>query len=149
MTVSYFNLNYHIVFSTKDRQPWIEGELAARLPKYIGGIIRELEGCVLAANGPADHIHLAITLPPKVALADVLRTIKSSSSKWVHEEFPGRRGFAWQDGYAAFSVSQSVMPWVVSYVEAQKEHHKRVSFRDELIALLKRHGVAYDERYLG
>ena len=146
--MSYFNLNVHIVFSTKDRRPWIRGQLAQRLPRYIGGIIRELEGRMLAANGPADHIHIATTLSPKLAVADVLRTIKSNSSKWIHREFAKLRTFAWQDGYATFSVSHSLMPRVVKYVERQQQHHEKLTFREELAALLKRHGIEYDARYL-
>ena len=145
--MSYTSMNYHIVFSTKDRQPWIEGELAARLPKYIGGIIRELEGCVLAANGPADHIHIAARLDQKAATMDVLKEIKGSSSQWIHETV-GQSDFAWQDGYAAFTVSHSGVAQVVAYIQRQLEHHRKQTFQEELIEFLRRHEIEYDERYI-
>jgi len=147
--VSYANLNYHIVFSTKERRPWIGGELRERLPEYIGGIVRNLEGHLVAANGPEDHIHLAAVTSPKLAVMEFVKRIKANSSGWIHKEFPGLSEFAWQDGYAAFSVSRSVLPRVVQYIEAQREHHRKTTFKEELIALLKRHGVEYDERYVG
>ncbi len=146
--VSYTNLNYHIVFSTKERRPFLSDELRRRTGDYIGGIIRELRGDLVAAGGATDHLHLAAVLHPQVSISDVVRTIKANSSKWIHETLPDLAEFGWQDGYAAFSVSRSVLPQVVRYIEGQKEHHAKMSFTEELIALLKRHGVDYDERYL-
>ncbi len=119
-----------------------------RLVKYIGGIIRGLGGTLLDGNGPEDHIHLAAILPATRTVADVLRDVKSSSSRWIHDEFPSLSGFGWQDGYSAFSVSQSVMPRVLEYIGQQKEHHKKMTFEEELGRFLKQHGMDFDPRYV-
>ncbi len=146
--MSHTSLNYHIVFSTKERRAFIRDEVAERLHPYLGGIIREMDGVALAAGGVADHVHVAASLTAKAALMDVLRILKANSSRWVHESFPDLADFEWQDGYSAFSVSASVMPKVVAYLQGQREHHKEMTFQEELVALLKRHGVKYDERYV-
>jgi len=145
--MSYINLNYHLVFSTKDRRRVIGIDLMPRLREYVGGIIRDLCGRMLAANGPEDHIHIAAILDQKNALMEVLKQVKASSSEWVHSTV-GQRDFAWQDGYAAFSVSHSVMPRVIAYIGRQVEHHKEQTFQEELIEFLRRHEVQYDERYI-
>jgi len=146
--MSYINLNYHLVFSTKQRQPFITNEMMSRLAPYIGGIIRQMDGQLIIANGPEDHLHIAAILNQKRALMDVLQDIKGGSSEWIHETFPEMREFTWQEGYAAFSVSHSVMPKVVEYIRGQAEHHKKMTFQEELIEFLNRHGVKYDEHYI-
>lgn len=103
---------------------------------------------MLAANGPEDHLHVATTLDQKTAIMEVLKEVKGSSSEWIHNTFSDMSEFQWQDGYAAFSVSHSIMPSVVAYVHKQQEHHRKMSFRQELIRLFKLHGIQYDERYL-
>ena len=120
--------------------------VALTLFPYMGGIVRELRGAVLALNGPADHVHLLVEMPAALALADMLRILKTNSSRWVHEQFPEHKGFAWQNGYGAFSVSQSRAGAVCQYIATQQEHHRAVSFQDEFLALLKKHGIAYDPR---
>jgi len=110
--------------------------------------VRELGGKLLAANGTADHVHLLMRLPPRLALADAVRVVKTNSSRWVHQSRALRRRFQWQAGYGAFSVSQSNVPEVVRYIRNQEQHHRRESFREELLAFLKRHGIEYDERYI-
>ena len=95
-----------------------------------------------------DHIHLYASLPSTISLAEFMNAVKSNSSRWVHETFPNRRGFAWQQGYGAFSVSRSQVPAVAKYIRNQQEHHRKVDFKQEYILLLKKHGVEYDERYL-
>ena len=146
--MSYTSLDYHVVFSTKGRRPHLTPNVIARLAPYLGGVIRELNGKMLGANGPADHVHLVVSLPPTVALSGFLRTLKATTSKWIHQTFPELREFAWQEGYAAFTVSRSVRPTVLKYVAAQEEHHKKMSFKEELAELLKRHDVKYDARYI-
>ncbi|KKL49866.1 hypothetical protein LCGC14_2311230 [marine sediment metagenome] len=147
--MSYTNLFYHIVFSTKDRRPVLSDELLPRVIHYIGGIVRQLRGQLLEGGGIEDHVHLAAIVHPASALADFIRTLKSNSTGWVHTTFPDKADFGWQDGYAAFTVSSSVLPKVKHYIRSQKEHHKEMSFTEELIALLQKHGVEYDERYIG
>ena len=146
--MSYTKLTYHIIFSTKDRRAFLNAQTLPRLVEYIGGIIRNLGGNSIEINGPEDHLHVVVGLSPTVCLSECVRDIKCNSSRWIHEAFPQALAFAWQDEYAAFSVSESALPKVIEYVRNQQEHHKRVSFGDELAALLKRHGVKYDERYL-
>jgi len=148
MPQSFSDLNVHIVFSTKDRVAEIDGEIQGRVWEYIGGILRGESCRLLAAGGMADHVHLLVSLSRDISVADAVRVVKANSSKWVHETFPERGGFAWQAGYAAFSVSRSNVEQVVQYIHGQAEHHDARDFKEELIAFLKRHGVAYDERYI-
>ncbi|MHB9132651.1 MAG: IS200/IS605 family transposase [Armatimonadota bacterium] len=106
MPQSYTSLQYHIVFSTKDRLPLITPDYRQRLYDYIGGIIRAEKGILLAANGTADHTHLAAAFHQDYAVSQMLRIIKSRSSGWIHDTFPELQHFAWQAGYGAFSLSQ-------------------------------------------
>ncbi|MHC4718330.1 MAG: IS200/IS605 family transposase, partial [Planctomycetota bacterium] len=119
-----------------------------RVVKYIGGIIRQMDGQLLEGDGMDDHLHLAAILHPTSAIADALRTLKTNSTRWIHQTFDGMAAFAWQEGYAAFTVSRSVLPAVKEYIRTQKEHHRKMTFADELKALLDKHGIEYDERYL-
>jgi len=146
--MSYTSLFYHVVFSTKDRRPLLSEELLPRACEYMGGIIRNMRGKMLAANGSADHVHLAALLRPTAAIADVVRDVKANTSGWIHQTLPNLRAFRWQDGYAAFTVSRSVVPEVVAYIRKQEAHHRKMTFQEELIGLLERHGVEYDERYI-
>ena len=146
--MSYTKFQHHIVFSTKERRPFLQGDRLTRTCEYIGGIIREEGGQMLAGGGMPDHVHVAAILRPTVAPADFVRVVKTNSSGWVHKTFPDLAGFHWQDGYAAFSVSASAMPRVIAYVRGQAEHHRSMSFQEELIGLLEKHGIEYDERYL-
>jgi len=146
--MSFIGIRYHAVFSTKERRPWLAPDMRPRLCEYMAGIVRNHQGHPLLINGPEDHVHLVLSIPVTTAVADFMRELKSISSGWVHQTFPELRAFAWQDGYAIFSVSSSVLPKVLEYVQNQEEHHKKVSFRDELIWLLKNHGVEFDEKYI-
>lgn len=145
---TYTSLNYHLVFSTKDRQPFITKDAQPRLYGYIGGIVRDLKGEVLAIGGVADHVHILCRLGTTVSLADALRQIKGSSSKWANEELGLEGRFAWQTGYAAFTVSQSKVANVERYIAEQEEHHRVRGFKEELLDFLQRHGVVYEEQYL-
>ena len=148
MASSLTHLIYHIVFSTKERCPLVTENLSVELYPYMAGIIRGEGGASLRIGGVSDHVHILTKLPASKSLSEILRRIKGNSSKWVNEQprFCGQ--FAWQRGYAAFSVSQSVVERVAAYIGRQKEHHQAVSFHDELVSLLEKHGVEYDERYL-
>ena len=148
MAHTFTNLLFHIIFSTKDRVPHLDAALRPRLLAYMGGIVRELDATAVCVNGPADHVHLLIAAPPKLAVSDLLRVLKTNSSRWVHAEFPRHAGFAWQTGYGAFSVSHSNADAVRHYILNQEEHHRTVTFQEEYIAFLTRHGIAYDERYI-
>src|ERR1019366_5930033 len=103
----FVSLLVHVVFSTKDRAPDLSPELANRLFPYMGGIVKELKGSPLIVNGPADHVHLLLSIPATTSIADLLRVLKANSSRWVHERFPAYKRFGWQAGYGAFTVSSS------------------------------------------
>ena len=148
MSQSYTNLLYHLIFSTKERRPFLTLERQPRLYEYIGGIIRGIGGISLGINGTEDHVHVLAKLRPDRALSDVLRDLKSNATGWLHDVFPDLKDFSWQRGYGAFSVSHSNIDPVRDYIARQKEHHHRVSFRDEFIRFLKANGIAFDERYL-
>jgi REP element-mobilizing transposase RayT len=138
-----------MVFSTKDREPWLKPERRDRLCKYIAGIARNHHAVVLAANGTEDHIHLLVRLEPEVAVSDLLRALKANSSRWVRQTFGELGGFAWQAGFASFTVSESNWKRVAKYIAEQQEHHARLSFAEEFATLLKRHGIAFDpDHYL-
>jgi REP element-mobilizing transposase RayT len=148
MPHSFASLLFHVIFSTKNRLPDLSPELAVRLFPYMGGIVRERKGVPLIINGPADHVHLLVSVSAAESIAELLRVVKTNSSRWVHEQFPDQERFAWQAGYAAFTVSGSRAGDVRAYIAAQQEHHRRVSFQEEFLAFLRKHGLAYDERDL-
>lgn len=148
MSDSYTNLLYHIVFSTKDRRPLITPEYETQLYDYVGGIVRGVGGISLALNGTEDHIHVLAKLRPDRALSDVLRDLKANATGWMHDVFPSLKHFSWQRGYGAFTVSQSNVAAVREYISQQKEHHRKISFRDEFIQFLRENGIDYDERFI-
>jgi putative transposase len=148
MSSSYTNLLYHIIFSTKERQPILSEAYQARLYEYIGGTLRGLGGISLGINGTEDHVHLLAKLRPDKSLSDVLRDLKANATGWMHDVFPDAPDFTWQRGYAAFTVSQSNVQAVQEYIARQKEHHLKQSFRDEFIQFLQANGIEYDERYI-
>jgi putative transposase len=148
MAGTYSKLIYRLVFSTKNRQPVISEHIEAELYKYIGGIIRGIGGSCLEINGMPDHVHILASLLPKIAVSDVLRDVKANSSKWMHETKPHVQAFGWQDGFSAFSVSKSQVEPVRKYIVDQKSHHKQRDFKTELLGLLDKHEIEFDERYV-
>jgi REP element-mobilizing transposase RayT len=141
-------LRVHVVFSTKDRRPMITPEVEPELHAYLGGTIKNLDSRCLAAGGTSNHVHLLISLSKNMALSHLMEEIKRSSSKWVKTKGAALRNFGWQDGYGAFTIGQSQVGALQRYIAAQKDRHKKQTFEEELIALLNRYGVEYDERYL-
>ena len=148
MSNTYTSLNYHIVFSTKKREPWLVPDIRERLWPYLGGIARENGMKALEIGGVADHVHLLLSIPASMALSKAVQLIKGGSSHWMKETFPKVTGFAWQDGYGAFTVSQSQLDAVREYIRNQEEHHRTKSFAEEYRAFLERHQVEFDERFL-
>jgi putative transposase len=148
MADTFTNLLVHAVFSTKHRAPFLQEPLRERLYEYVGGILRTEGDILLEIGGMPDHVHLLVRLKADRSVSTMVRAIKSSSSKWVHQTFPDRQSFAWQKGYGAFSVSESQAAKVRRYIRGQAEHHARLSFKDELIGLLRKHRIAFEERYL-
>ncbi|MCW5550888.1 MAG: IS200/IS605 family transposase [Verrucomicrobiae bacterium] len=147
MSSTYLSLHYHLVFSTKNREALIAPEWRARLHEYLGGTVRGLGGFPEGIGGVADHVHLLVGLKATHCLSDFMRELKKASSTWVHEEI-GLRAFAWQEGYAAFTVSATAREGVKRYIANQEEHHRVKSFREELIEMLNKAGVEYDPKYL-
>ncbi len=148
MPSTYTNLLYHIVFSTKDRIPLITDNLQEELYKYIGGIIRGEGGIELEIGDTKDHIHILAKFKPALSVSDMLNKIKANSSKWANDHKMKYRKFGWQEGYAAFSVSESQVPAVREYIRKQEEHHRKQTYQEEFVALLERHGIEYDPKYL-
>jgi putative transposase len=148
MAHTYTNLWTHALFSTKDRVPLLVPERKPRLFAYMAGIIENLKGHPLLINGPGDHVHLLFVLPADVSLSEVIKKVKAHSSRWIHENWPSRARFAWQTGYAAFSVSQSKVREARQYIANQEEHHRKVPFQEEVLAFLKKHGIQYDPRFV-
>ena len=147
MAHTFTNLLTHVIFSTKDRQALVTPNLKPDLLAYMGGIIRNTHAKLLDSNARPDHVHCLLYLPASLAVAEAVCLIKCNSSLWVHDTWR-RAAFAWQAGYGAFSVSHSNVPAVVKYIRNQDVHHRKMTFQEEFITFLKRHGIAYDERYI-
>ena len=147
MASTYLSLHYHLVFSTKNREALIMPEWRTRLHDYLGGTIRGLGGFPEGVGGVADHVHLLVGLKATHCLADVWREMKKASLTWVPDEI-GLRAFAWQEGYAAFTVSATSRNAVRHYIANQEEHHRVKSFREELVEMLEKAGIEYDPKYL-
>ena len=147
MSHTYCSSLFHCVFSTKERRKSIALEAQDRLWAYMGGIAREHGMTALAVGGMDDHAHLLLSLPSSLAIANAMREIKSASSHWMHETC-GVQGFEWQEGYGAFSVGRSQVDATVAYILSQKEHHRWRDFQAEFIAILKKHRIEYDPRYI-
>ena len=145
MSHTYGQNVVHVVFSTKDRRKTIPAEFQPKLWAYAAGICKNLGILVHAIGGMEDHMHLLIQVPPALALARAVLTIKSNSSRWANKE--GYR-LAWQEGYGAFSVSASIVPAVIRYIQNQEAHHRKMNFEAEFVALLKKHGVEFDAKFV-
>ena len=138
----------HCIWSTKNRAFSLDSDLRDRLWPYLGGIARENKMKTLAVGGVADHVHLLISLPAPLSVAKAMQLLKGNSSKWIHEAFPRLAGFAWQDGYGAFSIGISGVEATVAYIRNQTEHHRHRTFREEFVAMLRKHGLDFDARML-
>jgi len=147
MASTLTRLLVHITFSTKRREALIPEEIEPNLYAYIGGICRRMESPLLAMGGITDHVHLLVSLGKTVALADLMLNIKRDSSKWIKEQDPALSAFGWQDGYFAFSIGESVVDALRIYIANQNEHHKTVTFKDEMRGFLRKYGIEWDERY--
>jgi REP element-mobilizing transposase RayT len=148
MAGTHTRLLYHFVFSTKHRQPLITHDIESRLHEYMGGIVRSMSGVAIRVGGAVDHARLLVRWRTDETIAALMRTVKARSSAWVHDTFPALRAFAWQEGYAAFTVSQSQVAVVDEYIGRQAEHHRKRTFQEELVEFLRAHEIEYDERYI-
>lgn len=145
---TYTNVLIHALFSTKNRHPWLTPDVRQELFPYLGGTVNKLGGQSVLINGTEDHIHMLLLQPPALSLADLMEKLKANSSGWVKKRWPDRKTFAWQSGYTAFSVSKSHAGQVRKYIATQQEHHRKLSFEEEVLAFLKRHAIAYDPRFV-
>ena len=148
MPQSFAQIIVHLVFSTKDRRGLISEEIAPKLHAYLAGILKE-EGCqAIAIGGMEDHVHVLCALSKKTAPVKIVEEIKKSSSKWMKTQGEAFGSFQWQRGYGMFSVSQSNVEQAKRYIGTQREHHAKLSFQEEFRAILTKHGMTFDERYL-
>jgi putative transposase len=143
---TYTNLLTHIIFSTRERIAYLREDRRQDVFAFMGGIIREFGGVATIINGTADHAHLLIRIPASFAIADAVKLVKTNSSRWIHEKRVLHHTFGWQTGYAAFSVSESKADEVSRYIANQEAHHKKISFKEEFVAFLRKAKIPYDER---
>ncbi len=145
MSHSYSNIYVHAIYSTRNRENLIPIELEKRIYPFVASIAREHKIPLIAAGGMPNHSHLLFVLPATIWLASAMNTFKTNSSRFMHERC---LAFQWQTGYAAFSVSPSQIDKVTAYIREQPEHHRKVTFEEEFLALLKEAGVPYDPKYV-
>ncbi|MFP4354743.1 MAG: IS200/IS605 family transposase [Phycisphaerae bacterium] len=145
MAQSLSRIIIHLIFSTKDRYPWIADPIRSDLHGYMAGTLDRMGCRPVRINSVADHVHIAMGLGRSVAVADVVRDLKRASNIWFRKH---EAGFAWQKGYGAFSVGASQIDDLVKYIDNQAEHHRSVDFKGEYRAFLERYGIDYDERYV-
>ncbi len=148
MANTFTSPHYHVIFSTKDREPWLRQDIEQRVWAYLGGIARENNLKALLVGGIENHVHLLLGIPASMSVSKALQLVKGGSSGWMKETFPGMPGFGWQDGYAAFTVSKSQLPEVENYIRGQREHHRIKSFEEEYRAFLDKHQIDYAEEYV-
>jgi REP element-mobilizing transposase RayT len=138
----------HIIFSTKNRELWLDSNVCPRMHAYLATICRDLGAELVHVGGVADHVHIVTTLPRTLSQAQLIEQIKKTSSKWIKTLDTRYGGFFWQRGYGTFSVSPSQFEAVLQYIETQPEHHRTRTFQEEYRELLRRHGIDFDERYV-
>jgi REP element-mobilizing transposase RayT len=148
MPQSLAQIYVHIIFSTKERYPFINESIEPELFAYMGDTIQRCEGVPFLINGTADHVHLLSSMPRTISLSKYIEEIKRNSSRWIKTKDRHYEKFAWQSGYGAFSVSSSRKDSVVHYIAGQKEHHRTITFKEEFIAFLEKYNIEYDEKYL-
>ena len=138
----------HIVFSTKNRSPYLGVDIQPQVFGYMAAVLNESFGTTVIIGGMPDHIHILIDVHATTCVSELVRDVKARTTAWVRKEFDGLREFAWQSGYGAFSVSESTRDTVAVYIKNQAEHHRERGYKAELIAFYDKHGLDYDERYL-
>jgi putative transposase len=148
MANTYTQIYIQIVFSVKGRQNLIHKNWKDELHKYICGVVNGKDQKVYAIGGVADHIHILVSIKPTILISDLVRDIKANSSKWINENHYLNGKFQWQDGFGAFSYSQSQLDNVIAYINNQELHHQKKTFKDEYIELLHKFNIEYDEKYL-
>jgi len=138
----------HVIFSTRDRKPFLDLPVRNNLHAYLATVARNADCECYCVGGVADHVHLAIRLSRSMTMAKLVGELKTSSSKWLKTQSPELAAFAWQHGYGAFSVGPSDLGALRQYIETQEDHHRKYTFQDELRVMLVKYGIAHDERYM-
>ena len=145
---SYVSNYIHFVFSTKGRENYLSNEIQDQLYSYIRGIIQNNDMKLICIGGIENHIHILVSISSNQSIAKFIQLIKGNSSKWINDTFSKYQKFQWQEGYGAFSISISHLDSTIKYINNQKEHHKKITFKEEFIAFLKKHGIPYDGKYI-
>ncbi|MCX7047618.1 MAG: IS200/IS605 family transposase [Candidatus Sumerlaeota bacterium] len=145
MSHNFLFLRYHLIWSTRGRVAWIDPTWQDNLYAYMGGILQNKEGRLLCAGGIADHLHLYISLPSTISVAEIANALKANSSRWIHQTYRNLREFAWQEGYGAITVSKSVEEALMQYIRNQAEHHGQRDFRAEVLGLIAKHEMDPEE----
>jgi REP element-mobilizing transposase RayT len=148
MPQSLSSILIHLIFSTKNREPFITPAIEAELHPYMASIFRALKSPSLTIDGTSDHVHILFSLGRIITVADLVEEVKTGSSKWIKTKGLEFRNFHWQKGYGAFSIGESNVAALKRYIGSQKQHHKRIAFQDEYRKFLKSYGLDYDERYV-
>ena len=148
MPQSLSSILVHLIFSTKNREPFITTAIEAELCPYMAKIFRALKSPSLAIDGTSDHVHILFSLSRVIKVADLVEEVKTESSKWIKTKGTEFKNFHWQKGYGAFSIGQSQVPVLKRYIARQRIHHRRIRFQDEYRKFLKSCGIDYDERYV-
>ena len=148
MAGKYLCVKLHMIWSTKGRRRLIDPDWSHRLHAFMASIAQSKNARLLEVNSQPDHIHSYILMPSTISIADLVNALKANSTRWIRQTFPNMRWLSWQEGYAAFSVSNSLEEGVIEYIRNQNEHHRGQDFQKELLELLGRHGVQYDPRYV-
>jgi putative transposase len=148
MPQSLSHILIHLIWSTKDRQRWLEPGIREATHAFLAGTVRQCDCEAYRVGGVADHIHLAVRLPRTLSVADLVKEIKTASSKWIKTQDASLHSFAWQQGYSAFSVGMSQKEKLLHYIDNQEEHHRTRTFQDEYRDFLKKYDIDYDERYV-
>ena len=145
---SFVNCLMHCVWATKDRRRLIKPDLQSRLWPYLGGIARENKTRALVVGGVEDHVHVLLSIPSTLSIAKSIQLLKGNSSEWIHDTFKEHWGFEWQEGYGAFSIGISGVEDTTKYIQKQAEHHRKMTFKEEVETFLKKHGMEYVEEDL-
>lgn len=148
MSHTFSNLLYHLVWSTKNRAPFLKGEVKIRVHGYLRTVIKDMGANLLFINGVEDHVHLLVAMPLTLLIPDMIEQVKPASTKWMRQTFHNLRDFSWQEGYGAFTVGKSNLQQVIKYIENQEAHHRTVTFEEEFIGFLEANGIPYDKRFV-
>ena len=148
MAGKFLSVKIHLIWSTKGRRRLLQPQWMHRLFAFIATVARAKGAILIEANSQPDHIHLIVSMPSTISIAELVNAIKANSTRWIRQTLAQHNWFGWQDGYAAFSVSTSLEQTVIQYIRDQDQHHRRRSFQEELLELLDSHGVEYDPRYV-